>query len=134
MHHQQDFGIDYFATRHGKSTCDGIGAVVKCQARRASLQRVSSQHITSPRELYKFASENLKAIISVWYGVDDVKVCQEQQEKRYSKAPSVPGSRIHHCYERDGNVFLARRTSDGEVSMRITYSGITPRLFTLPDL
>lgn len=43
MYHKEDFDVDvkwhFFATLHGKSACDGIGATIKYQARRASLQK-----------------------------------------------------------------------------------------------
>ena len=51
MHHYEDFGVKakwhYLATSHGKSACDGVGAVVKYQARGANLQRNAGNLITS---------------------------------------------------------------------------------------
>lgn len=59
MCHQEDFGMPakwhYFATSHGKSACDGVGAVVKYQARRASLQRTTANLLTNVEDLYMFA-------------------------------------------------------------------------------
>ncbi len=52
--HKIDFGIDaewhFFATSHGKSTCDGLGGTVKRFATKASLQR----------QLYDFAKKKKK--------------------------------------------------------------------------
>ena len=57
LHHEEDFKIKaewhVFATAHGKSGCDGIGANLKRGARRASLQLTqrSSQNPYSLRSL-----------------------------------------------------------------------------------
>ena len=69
MFHKEDFGVDakchFFATSHGKSACDGVGAVVKYQARRASLQRTSENFITTPRDLFNFANTSLNGITAL---------------------------------------------------------------------
>ena len=50
--HEKDFGLKtkwyFYPTYHGKSTCDGIGRMVKRLIDRISLQAVSSGHITTP--------------------------------------------------------------------------------------
>ena len=50
-HHQQDFNIGaewiFFATSHGKSPCNGVGAFVKCYVVKRSLQRPLHDHILS---------------------------------------------------------------------------------------
>ena len=69
MFHKEDFGVDakchFFATSHGKSACDGVGAVVKYQACRASLQRTSENFITTPRDLFNFANTSLNGITAL---------------------------------------------------------------------
>lgn len=129
MEHQNDFGLDatwhYFATSHGKSACDGIGAVVKFQARRASLQRLSTNHITTARELFDFANTNIQAINVLWYDEDDIKASTGHLEDRYSSAPSVGGSRSHHCFRRVGDSLVAKKSSGGAISLRIKYSSST---------
>jgi len=56
-YHLDDFGIDaewhFFATSHGKSSCDGVGGTVKRSAARASLQRPHDNQIMT---LYDWAT------------------------------------------------------------------------------
>lgn len=51
VEHKNDFGLEatwhFFATSHRKSVCDGIMAVIKFQARRASLQTYGKPHHNS---------------------------------------------------------------------------------------
>lgn len=63
-HHVEDFGIEvlsynFFATSHGKSACDGIGAVAKGSARKASLQKVK---ILNATEMYNYLNEKESSI------------------------------------------------------------------------
>ena len=61
--HEQDFGLaaewHFFASCHGKSACDGIGGTLKRLARLASLQRHSTNQITTPMELFIWAKDNV---------------------------------------------------------------------------
>ena len=66
-HHEEDFGLkvkshNFFSTSHGKSPCDGCGAVVKRTVRRASLQRTSEKPILNPKDMYDYVSENIDGI------------------------------------------------------------------------
>lgn len=58
--HKKEFGIDaewiFFATSHGKSSCDGIGGTVKRVTARASLQRPREKHILTPKDMFEFCS------------------------------------------------------------------------------
>lgn len=65
-HHEDDFGLrvkshNYFATSHGKSPCDGIGAVAKRVTRRAALQN-ADKPILTPKDMYNYLKENVKDI------------------------------------------------------------------------
>lgn len=59
--HEVDFGLKaewhFFASCHGKSTCDGIGVTLKRLI--ASLQRHSNNQITSSEQLFLWARENV---------------------------------------------------------------------------
>ena len=138
MFHKEDFGVDakchFFATSHGKSACDGVGAVVKYQARRASLQRTSENFITTPRHLFNFANNSLNGITALWFDESDVKKYEAEQEERMAKhAFTVPGTRSHHCFERSGNTLIGRRTSNGEISISVEYNFLnrTPPALTI---
>ena len=58
-YHYTDFGLPaswtFYATGHGKSAADGIGAAIKHQANRQILCSNSSSAILTPEDLYKFA-------------------------------------------------------------------------------
>ncbi|XP_074096802.1 uncharacterized protein LOC141525991 [Cotesia typhae] len=68
-YHEDDFDIPaewhFFATAHGKGPCDGIGGILKRLAARASLQLAVDKQITTPEELFEWASapDNLPNII-----------------------------------------------------------------------
>ncbi|KAJ8684703.1 hypothetical protein QAD02_020496 [Eretmocerus hayati] len=63
INHKKDFGLEAEwhsnATAHGKNACDGVGASLKSNARHASLQKLSRNQITTPRELFVWASEHM---------------------------------------------------------------------------
>lgn len=50
---------NFFATSHGKSACDGIGAVAKRTARKASKQGVQ---ILNAKEMYEYLSKHESSI------------------------------------------------------------------------
>lgn len=125
MYHESDFGMPctwhFFATSHGKSACDGIGAVIKYQARRASLQRMSENFITNAKELFTFAKENINGINILWYDEQDIAKYNPGQQSRFENAPPVGGSRSHHCFLREGSNLVGRRISAGPNSIQIHY-------------
>lgn len=57
-YHEENFGMaakwHFFATSHGKNSCDGIGPTIKRLATRASLQRMTKEQILSAQDLFEF--------------------------------------------------------------------------------
>jgi hypothetical protein len=49
----------FFVSCHEKSACDGIGGTLKRLARLASLQRHSTNQITTPIDLFNWAKDNV---------------------------------------------------------------------------
>src|SRR5258705_12399519 len=53
---RRDFHVEaeynFFATSHGKSTCDGISGTLKRLTARCSIQETSAGHILTPKDLY----------------------------------------------------------------------------------
>ena len=101
--HNIDFdGLDaewhFFASCHGKSACDGIGGTLKRLARLASLQRSVSNQITTPQDLYKWASENVTGIKSFYVNSESVSLNEQSIERRMNEAIAVKGTRSFHCY------------------------------------
>ena len=66
LHQSDDFGLDcewnFFATSHGKNTCDGIGGTVKWLVPRASLQSPLEGQILSVRQLFDWRMCNIQHI------------------------------------------------------------------------
>ena len=57
----------FFATSHGKSTCDGIGGTVKRLTAKASLQRPVDRQILNSTEMFNFCTESIPGVYaSVW--------------------------------------------------------------------
>ena len=58
--HKNDSNIpaecNFYATAHGKGPCDGLGAVVKRAAVRASLQSTDNREILTPNNLFQWLS------------------------------------------------------------------------------
>ncbi len=66
LHHEQDFHVQaewhFFATSHGKNACDGIGGTVKRATAKASLQRVVSDQILTPLDMFQFVKSSISSI------------------------------------------------------------------------
>ena len=70
--HYQDFGIQtewtFSSSGHGKSPCDGLGAVVKSSARKYLLKQGPEAAFTSAKDFYRFILEKMnRSISSVTY-------------------------------------------------------------------
>lgn len=62
--HENDFKMkivsyNFFATSHGKTNCDGIGAVVKRKAMLFCLRSEPEYQITNAQEMYCYLSKEL---------------------------------------------------------------------------
>ncbi|CAF2956601.1 unnamed protein product [Rotaria sp. Silwood2] len=66
--HQQDFSIKavwtFTSSGHGKSPCDGLGAVVKSAARKYLLKRDPEVAFCSAKDFYQFTLENTSRTLS----------------------------------------------------------------------
>ena len=122
LYHYSDFGLEaewnFFATSHGKNCCDGVGGTVKREAAKASLQAVTSGHITTPSDLYNWASANIVNVKFFFVGKNEVTANIQQQEKRFQNANTVAGTRSHHCFvaQKDEKKLLIKRISGNEPS------------------
>lgn len=54
---------NFFATSHGKSACDGIGGTLKRTVMRHCLRSPPDKQITTPKEMYDYASKEIKGIM-----------------------------------------------------------------------
>jgi hypothetical protein len=62
-YHNEDFRVPaewhFFATSHGKSTCDRVGDTLKRLAAKASLQQPHDDQIMTPHQLYEWAQSSI---------------------------------------------------------------------------
>lgn len=65
-HHESDFKLKaewhFFATSHGKSSCDGIFGTVKRLAAKTSFHRPYSNQILTAKDLFYFCTSNITNI------------------------------------------------------------------------
>lgn len=69
LHHSEDFGLNaewnFYATSHGKITCDGIGGTIKRKAAKHSLQaHAAGTHLLTPLELFNFSERYVEGVKS----------------------------------------------------------------------
>ena len=102
LYHEADFKVKatwaFTATSHGKSRCDGVGAVVKNTARRAALR---GKAILTAEDMYMFCQEKLgNSMEFIYMDRESVSTIQEEfkLEERYSQAKTVPGTRKNHYF------------------------------------
>ena len=66
--HKEDFGLSavwtFTSSGHGKSACDGLGACVKCAARKYLLKHGPEVAFSSPKDFYQFILEKMGKICS----------------------------------------------------------------------
>ena len=105
--HVQDFGItaewNYFATSHGKNSCDRVGGTVKRLATRASLQRPLYNQILTPYQFFEFASPEISCITSFYVNSETVKKTAAILEPRFAKTERIKGARKHHQFVPEGS-------------------------------
>jgi hypothetical protein len=128
IYHSLDHNItanwNFSATSHGKNACDGIGAVVKHQAKLYSLRQTCSDGILTPFELYDFSRKNSEKVIVFYLNSYDpllpvpsvfpsVMAISEQfdLQNRFKRARTFPGTQLCHRVEAKGNQIYLFRTS-----------------------
>ncbi|KYN27624.1 hypothetical protein ALC57_02985 [Trachymyrmex cornetzi] len=112
--HEKDFGITaewhYHATSHGKGACDGIGANIKRNARRHSLQCSAHNHLLTPQTLFEWAKNNCKETTVIFSSKDDHKEASEFLKTRFENAVTIPGTLHYHAVipSQDGKLHLKK--------------------------
>lgn len=102
MYHKQDFDLyaewHFFATSHGKGPCDGLGGTVKRLAARASLQKIGKDGIQTPKELYDWATTNIRNINFSFVLEKEVEEECALLKKRFESAIPIRGTHKYHCF------------------------------------
>lgn len=100
--HEEDFGVKaewhFFATSHGKSSCDGIGATLKRLAARESLRLFYSQQIMTPRQLYEWAKVNISSMHFAYSTTQHYKDEEIILKDRKLSAQTIQGTLKLHCF------------------------------------
>ena len=85
--HREDFSVEaeshFHATAYGKNSCDGIGATIKSNARRASLKKITDNHILTSKDFYEWAKDYFKNIICLYYSKDDYTDASKKLKPRF---------------------------------------------------
>ena len=84
----------FHATAHGEGPCDEAGGTIKRMARRASLQMISDDQISSASELYEWANKDssLPSISVLYRNVRDYQKADEFLKYRFEKCKKIPGT------------------------------------------
>ena len=100
--HKADFGIPaewhFFATSHGKNSCDGLGGTVKRLAARASLQRIYTEQIMTPWQLFDWAKGHIKNMNFVYVSQDEILENEKLLHRWHEEAMRVPGTQALRAF------------------------------------
>ncbi|GBN96229.1 hypothetical protein AVEN_174177-1 [Araneus ventricosus] len=102
-HHESDFELKsewhFFATSHGKSSCDGIGGTVKRLAARTSLHRPYNNQILTAKDLFSFCTATITNIKFFFVPSVNVIEVENKLQQRFNEVPTaILGTRNYHCY------------------------------------
>ncbi|KAJ8672450.1 hypothetical protein QAD02_003709 [Eretmocerus hayati] len=106
--HKKRFGLgiksyNFFCTSHGKSPCDGVGAVAKREITRLAIRRPDDEQITNAKQMYEAADGNIKGIKFLWVGADKINATNRKLKQLYNDTDTVHGTRDFHCCILVGN-------------------------------
>ena len=124
---------NFFATSHGKTSCDGIGGCIKRQAALESLRRPYTDQIIKIQELLSFCKEHIKDIICQIITVEEIENIR-QNYKREGK--TIPGTRSFHQFfsHKDGNIIKCKHASfDEKCALLFNLNGKVVKTFKPND-
>lgn len=118
--HYKDFGINaewhFFATAHGKGPCDGLGGMVKSQARKACLQFGSQRNILNASDFYEWGQSKFESVDFIYCSNDDYIKTSQVLEERFSNLRAVKGTLEFHTFIPEVDLTLKIRTKIVSVS------------------
>ncbi|KAJ8684976.1 hypothetical protein QAD02_020769 [Eretmocerus hayati] len=102
MKHSQDFGISAewhcYALAHGKSSSDGVGAIVKTEATRASLQVPPNEAILNADALFSWATKWSNEMKFLYYSKTRHELTRRSHAKRFKDPPAVIKIQKAHAF------------------------------------
>ena len=120
--HKQDFGFDavwnFFATSHGKSPCDGLGATIKIKLTIESLSRTKTNPIFTALQAYEFCKNTMNTVELFYIPKDDLTQVRTKLKTRYELGHTVPGTHSYHVFipQNIGIISFKRIGEDKEIS------------------
>lgn len=101
-YHKTDYNIEgewhFQATAHGKGACDGIGANLKRQAARYSLQCPSDGRITDARAFYNWAKNNCKETTVLFSSKEEHLLSEKMFKPRFEQVTTIRGTLQYHSF------------------------------------
>jgi len=117
INHKVDFDIEaewhFHATAHGKGSWDGLGATLKREATRYSLQVDPNNAILNSRSLFSWTKEKFTNIRFFYYTKEDHQKTLKSLNKKFFNAPAMPNIQMCHAFIPTSNKRLeVKRYSD----------------------
>ena len=101
-YHLEDFGLIaiwiFFASCHGKSNCDGVGAATKRKLRNQSLTVGPQDAILSSQSAYNFLINAMPSVTFFHIDKESIQDDKKKHEQRYTRAKTVNGTRSFHHF------------------------------------
>ena len=118
-YHNHDFNIDaewiFFATSHGKSSCDGIGGFVKRYVAKRSLQRPLHDQILNCKAMLDLCKTEIDTIEFFGISREEMLEARKSLKNRFGRSKRVPGTRAsHHFIPQSCNTIAHKLTSEDE--------------------
>lgn len=88
----------FFATYHGKSSCDAIGGTFKRMATIESLRRVHTDHILSAEALYNWAQSLHTSFTTIYCTKFEHDELVRKMKNKYDNVKTITGTQTYHCY------------------------------------
>ena len=87
-----------YATSHGKCICDGLGASLKSEATRYSLQAEPENAILNSITLFKWAKGKFKNIQFLYYTKEEHKRLSNTLKRKFPNPPAVTKIQSSHAF------------------------------------
>ena len=140
--HKNDFGVDvewhFFATSHGKNSCDVVGGTLKRIVRRVSLTRMFTGHITNAWMFYKTLKEHHSKFpsgltVEYFHESDHIAANDFLQKDRLGDAVTIPNTRKYHFFKPTStNSLLVKEYSNSDVTSEV-YVTNSDRVTVVPN-
>lgn len=102
IHHKEDFGViadwHFHPTAHGKGPSDGVGAILKREATRASLQAKPDDAILTAQSLVQWARNKFDNMHIMYYSQKEHAKMKKFLSTRFAAAPQVPKISLGHAF------------------------------------